>query len=411
MKYVKTLMSILALGLILVMAWRIASLHMADLIFTKSLQPDTMDIEETLLWNSEHSEALVQRALTGQQGALDVELIHHLLITRSYDGRLYTALAKQYSFDGNVVLASVTMQLAALMAPQRTDVQFDAAFYWLRQGDIAKGLGFIDKALSKNTLSYKSIFPVLLQLLERPESSFLIESMLVSERTWVTPFIVYALANTINFDLVRAVVARYELSQSDTSPRVRESLVRRLQKENLWLDAYFEWMSALSEVQLRHAGNVFNGNFEISPSAGGFDWIINKAPGIEVDINAAAGVGGSSALNIRFLGLKTPFKHVFQYMVLSPGLYGLLGKVKLDDLKAFRGVRWVVLCKDGGGRLSETDTFVGQGGWRSFETTFSVPVAGCPVQIIRLELVGQVALDYQTTGSVSFDELVIRRLD
>jgi len=410
MKHVKTLMSVVALGLILVMAWRIASLHMAELVFTKSLKPDTMDIEETLLWNSEHSEALVRRALTGQQGALDVELIHHLLNTRPYDGRLYAALAKQYSSDGNEGLASVTMQLAALMAPQRTDVQLDAASYWLRWGDLAKGLGFIDMALSKDTLSYKLLFPVILQLLEQPESSFLIEGMLRPERTWVAPFLVYALGNTKNFDLVRAVVARYESSQSETTQRVRDALVRRLQRENLWVDAYFDWLSFLSDEQIRHAGYVFNGDFEVSPLAGGFDWIIGKAQGVEAEINTAAGVGGSSALSVRFMGLKTPFKHVFQYMVLSPGAYSLLGKVKLDDLRAFKGVRWVVSCKEGGRTLGGTDTFVGQSGWRGFETTFSVPSAGCPVQLIRLELVGQVALDYQATGSVYFDELIIKRL-
>lgn len=408
--YFKIVFFVTVFGLLLFMASRVVSLHMAEFIFTKDSSQETV-IDDVLHWNSEHSEALLKSILNNQNEAFDMRLAHHLLNAMPYDGRLYAILARQYSLSGNNATASESMRIAALMAPQRTGVLLDAASFWLEHGDVAQGVDYIDRVLSKDTSSYKPLFPILLEFLERPESGFLIEETLRSERTWVVPFLVYALGNTKNFDLIRAVVERHESSQTETLQRVRDALVRRLQKENLWVDAYFDWLNGLSDEQMRHAGYLFNGDFEVSPSAGGFDWIFAKVPGVEAGINAAVGVGGSSALSVRFLGLKTPFKHVLQYMVLSPGAYSLMGKVKPDDLKAFKGVRWVVTCKEGGRTLVATDAFMGQSDWQGFEAKFSVPDVGCSVQLLRLELAGRVALDFQATGSAYFDGITIKKLD
>jgi len=410
MKYFKIVLLVPTFGLLFFMASRIVSLHMAEYVFTKDSNQDAV-IDDVLHWNSEHSEALLKSILNNQDEAFDMTRAHHLLNAMPYDGRLYAILARQYSISGDNATASEAMRIATVMAPQRTGILLDAASFWLEHGDIAQGLDYIDRALSKDSLSYKPLFPVLLQLLEQPESSALIEGMLRTERPWRVPFLVYALGNTKNFGLIRAVVERHESSQAETSPRLLDALVRRLQKENLWAEAYFEWLHDLSDEQMRHAGYVFNGDFEVSPSAGGFDWIFTKAPGVEAGIYAALGVGDSSALSVRFLGLKTPYKHVLQYMLLSSGTYSLTGKVKLDDLKAFRGVRWVVSCKEGGRTLGATDAFTGQSDWQGFEAKFSVPDAGCSVQVLRLELVGKVALDFQATGGVFFDEINIKKLD
>lgn len=400
------------LFLIAFLVWRITTLHMADLAFGEEGVRSNDITNQTLTWNPGHPEALLQRALSDNDVTHGMRVIQHLVSVLPYDGRLYAILAKQYSINGEVSLASRVMFIAMLMTPQRTGVQLDAASYWLQQGDIGKGLGYLDLVLSKDTQSYKHLFPIILQFLERAESRPLVVELLLRGHSWVNPFLVYALVNSGEFELVRAVVERYKSSQTDISWQIQNALVRRLQKENLWTDAYFNWLSALSVEQLRYNGYVFNGDFELSPSlsAGGFDWALTKAPGIEVNIIPAAGFGGSSALNIRFLGLKTPFNHVSQYMVLQPGSYGLAGKVKLDDLKAFKGVRWVVSCKDGGRVLGVTEAFSGRDDWRSFETTFSVPEK-CPVQVLRLELVGRVALDFQATGGVYFDHIVVKRLD
>lgn len=410
LKYLVMPLQIVSFVLLAVLSWRIASLHMAEHVFSTNLIQDTV-IDETLRWNGNHSEALLRRALANEELSFEEGHLNHLLNIMPYDARIYAILARQYSFNGSVEVATELMKVASSMAPQRSDVRLDAAAYWLNHGDPIYALGFIDSALSNNTVLYNRLFPVLLQFLERDDLIPHIEELFRSDRAWVVPFLIFAIDNSKNLDLIRTVIERYEASQTEMSHHVQAALIRRLQKDNLWGDAYFAWLSNLSDVQLLHAGYVFNGGFEVSPSAGGFDWIISKAPGVEVRINAASGVGNSTALSVRFLGLKTAFKHVFQYMVLSPGSYNLRGRVKLDDLRAFKGVQWEVICKEGARTLGASDTFKGQGGWRSFETTFSVPESGCPVQLLRLKLVGQVALDFHATGCVCFDDIAITKLD
>jgi len=409
-KYIKLAFTVTMLCFLIFLASRIVNLNMAEVIFTKNTSQDT-NIDDVLHWNNQHSEALLKSMLNKQDVAFDIKLAYQLLNAMPYDARLYAILARKYTRYESYAITSESMRMAALMAPQRTDILLEAASFCLEHGDIAQGLEYIDRALSKDTRSYELLFPVLLQILEQPQSSVLIEGMLRLERAWKVPFFVYALGHTKNFGLIRAVVGHHESSQADTSPRLRDALVRRLQKENLWDEAYFEWLNDLSDEQMRHTGYVFNGGFEVSPSAGGFDWIITKAPGVDAGIYAALGVRDSSALSVRFLGLKTPFRHVLQYMVLSSGTYSLTGKLRLDDLKAFMGVRWDVTCLEGGHTLGATDAFMGQSDWQGFEAKFSVPDAGCSVQVLRLELVGKAALDFQATGGVFFDEINIKKLD
>jgi hypothetical protein len=61
--------------------------------------------------------------------------------------------------------------------------------------------------------------------------------------------------------------------------------------------------------------------------------------------------------------------------------------------------------------LGASDRFLGSDQWRSFAMDFAVPATNCQVQLLRLELAGRVALEFEASGSIWFENLAITRVE
>jgi hypothetical protein len=61
--------------------------------------------------------------------------------------------------------------------------------------------------------------------------------------------------------------------------------------------------------------------------------------------------------------------------------------------------------------LGASDRFLGSDQWRSFIIDFAVPATHCQVQLLRLELAGRVALEFEARGSIWFENLAITRVE
>jgi len=118
------------------------------------------------------------------------------------------------------------------------------------------------------------------------------------------------------------------------------------------------------------------------------------------------------ALHVVFDGQRVRFQHVLQYLMLDPGRYQLQGRVRPDNLRTARGLRWRLYClsfgkPDESSLLAESTRFVGSDEWRLFTVDFTVPAKGCPAQRLRLELEGRAGLDFDVQGGIWFDDLSI----
>jgi hypothetical protein len=99
-----------------------------------------------------------------------------------------------------------------------------------------------------------------------------------------------------------------------------------------------------------------------------------------------------------------------QLLALPAGEYTLRGRVRADGLEASPGLIWAITCRGKKEyRIGQTGHFSGRSVWRAFETRFSVPAENCPAQILRLQLDGRVALDFEAKGSIWFDDIRIER--
>ena len=110
-----------------------------------------------------------------------------------------------------------------------------------------------------------------------------------------------------------------------------------------------------------------------------------------------------------FRGPRIQFQHVHQYMMLDPGPHTLHGRVRTDNLETPEGVRWSIYCAGSATALAHSAGFKGTDHWQHFAVPFVVPAKNCTAQMLRLELAGRSALDYQARGTIWFDELSVVR--
>src|SRR6185312_7568916 len=131
-------------------------------------------------------------------------------------------------------------------------------------------------------------------------------------------------------------------------------------------------------------GFVFNGGFEYPISNVGFDWLVPKQDGVNVEAQSIQGARGNRALRIEFVRKRWSGVPVQQYMVLAPGKYRFEGRGRADGLDTWIGVQWGLYCVQQGSpgrRLATSDRFRGTSEWVDFHDEFAV-AKDCPVQLL-----------------------------
>lgn len=149
-------------------------------------------------------------------------------------------------------------------------------------------------------------------------------------------------------------------------------------------------------------GRLRDGGFDAGNRDGLRGWHLASAKGVDARI-------ADSRLTVEFLGLRAPFRHLQQTLLLAPGQWRLSGKHRLARLDTALGVRWVLSCLDPAHVLAVGDPFKGDQDWQGFHLDFVVP-EDCPAQQIRLELASRIAADLEARGAVAIDDLVIDQL-
>jgi hypothetical protein len=176
--------------------------------------------------------------------------------------------------------------------------------------------------------------------------------------------------------------------------------------------AYYTWLQFLPPEQLANAGYLFNGSFEHPLSGLPFDWAIVNGSGVRIDVAARSDRQREHALTVEFGYGRVEFRGVQQLTLLAPGTYEFRGKYQ-GDLVGKRGLVWRIAC------ANTPNVVIGQSPmaigaspkWKDVAFSFTVPVGDCRAQYIRLDLDARMASETLVSGSISYDELAIARVD
>lgn len=388
------------------LAWRIVILGMADYTLKEIKDPDA-----ALGWYAKHPKAHLDMGMREISTRPEAALGHlrAAIEANPAESRSYAALGQLLENAGQKKLAGRAMETAGLLGPQRSDVQMDVTLYHLRQGNFPVALEHWSTVLRHQPGLRPKLFPYLLNGAEDPASAPSFEKLLEQPVPWWPDFFVHASMYAASPDTPRRL---FELSNKGVNklpPNALQAYLERLQKDGAWTEAWFTWLNSLSKEEIAQSGYVFNGSFEARLSNIGFGWVHKKNPAFVLETATTYGTTGERALHLIFRDLRIKFEHLYQYMLLPTGTYYLQGRARPDNLKASQGMQWAVYCLGKNEQLTVSDHFSGMDQWTRFRSQFTVP-AGCPVQVLRLELAGRIALDYDVSGGIWFDDIGIEKV-
>jgi len=393
----------------MLLVWRIVVTNMAEL----HLQGEEKDAAtRTLGWDKTNAQALFSEGVrvATTDPALAITYLAAAVRGNPTDGPTYAAIARLKEQAGELAEAEQAMQAAAQMAPRRVDVQLEAARFWFRRGDIARAMKHMDVVLTFGGSLREQIFPDLLKLAEDPATREIAHARLLKQRiTWWPQFFNHAAAKATSVETLRALFQMQADGPNAVTTEGLRAYLQRLQRENLWIESYLVWLNNLRKDQLNAIGNLFNGGFEEEISNLGFDWIVTPASQVVVDTASTYGATGHKALRVVFRGPRIQFQHVHQYLMLDPGAYSLHGRVRPDNLETSEGIQWSIYCVGNAKALAHSERFTGTDHWQHFTAQLQIPAQDCAVQMLRLELAGRSALDYEAKGAIWFDDLSIAR--
>jgi hypothetical protein len=391
------------------LAWRIVVTNMAEL----HLQSDEKGAAlQALEWQPTNAQALFSEGmrLAATNPPQAMARLQAGIRNNPTDGPAFAAIALLKEKDGQPVEAELTMQAAAQLAPRRVDVQLDVARFWFRRGDVSRAMKHLDVALTFGGNLHAQVFPDLLKLAEDPATRQAAYAGLLQQPvTWWPQFFGYAATKATSVDTLRALFQMQAGGPNAITTSEMRAYLQRLQQDNLWIESYFVWLNQLGNERLNAMGNVFNGGFEEPISNLGFDWIITPAPQVVVDAVATFGAIGQKALRVVFRGPRIQFQHIKQFVMLDPGTYTLRGRSRPENFEAAEGLQWSLYCVGATNALASSERFTGTDHWQHFSVQFKVPAQNCAVQMLRLELAGRSALDYEAKGAIWFDEMSIVR--
>jgi tetratricopeptide (TPR) repeat protein len=300
-----------------------------------------------------------------------------------------------------------------MRAADRLSRHENVAAYWLlrnsaKAGNYKAAIHFADGLLRADPQSDRFVVPVLGQISEDKDGAALLKAVLVSDPPWRGQFISQLPYNVTDARTPLDLLLALRTNPVPPTPAEIGPYIDFLVGHNFYGLAYYTWLQFLPPADLRHAGLLFNGNFEGELSGLPFDWKITAGAGVTVDVVPRPDKSGEHALLVDFQYGRVDYHSVKELVMLAPGTYQFNGEYK-GSLVGPRGMIWRVVCANGmvtnGG---ESPTIIGvTPNWQSVSFTFTVPAKDCPAQYVRLDLDARMASEHLISGSVLFDELQI----
>ncbi len=396
-----------------VLCWRILALGFGH-HYGGHLEEDRSATQLALAWSPRHAEALASAAyLAGDTPLRARELLNQAIASNPADGAAVLALAWQWLSEGKTALGDEAVELAANLKPSEARLRLEAGNYWLARERWDHAVAHWSVAIeAKPTLS-QQLFPVLLAVAENGATLPILKPLIADPPLWWGAFFHYAIENAIRLQTIRELFALRREATSSISLEERRLYIERLKSDEQWGEAYVAWLNSLTPEQLQRVGPLFNGGFEDEITNTGFDWHIIPSRNVLVETARTYGIAGERALHLVFREEQLRSQHLYQPLLLAPGGYQLVGRVRPDSLQGETGeLRWQIVCRNGSERrLADSERFLGLDQWRTFNLEFDVPEDDCSAQDLQLVTAGVLAAEHGLRGDIWFDDLRIHRLE
>jgi tetratricopeptide (TPR) repeat protein len=360
------------------------------------LEPANAEYRDLLGRNLALSVANLDEAIANYQSAV------HL---NPYDARSWLDLAGAYQVAGRTNEQAESVERAMEADPNTPHVAWEAANFFLIQGDREKALRYfgvvmandpqlVDAALQISWRATGDANQIVTQVLpRRPELylSFLHlliakQEVAASENVWEHLIALnQEFSPKLAFPYFRLLLAKQEVAAAQTAWQQAASVNRSLQ-------AYLP----------SHQNLVVNGGFEENILNGGFDWWYQSNPHAAVAIDTSEFSGGTRSLSITFDGQSADDPGIFQFIPVKPNTqYEFSAQYRSEELDTASGPRFSIADAYTGTSYVLTDDILGTNPWHPEQAQFHT---GPTTKLLLLKIVRDPASPL-IRGKLWIDEL------
>ena len=325
--------------------------------------------------NAEYQHLLGAAYFFGREDpAQALEHYRQAAVLNAHVARYQLELASVYHWQSRSEEEKQSLERAVRLDPKTPDVAWEAANFYLTQGDTVAALRqlriVVQNASSQSAtaldLAWRAshdIQQILQYAVEgNPQAHLLLLQLMIDrkEREAARQVWDHLWALNTPFPPQDAFPYFQFLVDQKQAPQARE----------VW-DRLINAYPALLPYKPAPGNLVVNSGFEEEILNGGFDWRYASSPQVAVSIDTLTFHGGARALALRYLGSSAD-AGVFQYIPVQPGTrYVLTGYVKAETVNSASGPRLAIVDAGKGTPLLLTDDIIGSSGWRLVRGEFT----------------------------------------
>ena len=311
--------------------------------------------------NFDLKESLVYVSKAIQQDPLEQEYWLNL-------ARIYQRVGKNKASEG-------ALENAILVFPTGYQGRWVSGNLLLQQGALEKALPHFSYILVNYPNQSPMVYDVLGKAINDPD--FILERIVPKDSASLKQYLFY-LYEARDQESAQKVWQKRDLFafKPDRNDTVRH--VDFLISRGELIEAFQIWKARLRDEGLSPSSDsdlITNGGFEKEKIlGGGFDWKIEKVPGVEMTFDSSTYFEGKNSLKVVFNGKENVnFQHVYQFVPLKPDTeYHLKANLKSQGVTTKSGVK-IEMVGVGAAFYKASEPLTGDNEWKELTVDFRTP--------------------------------------
>jgi tetratricopeptide (TPR) repeat protein len=314
-------------------------------------------------------------------------------------------VARIYARMGESQASERALKNGVLVFPTGYQGRWVSGILFLQQGAIEKALPHFSYILT----NYPNQTPFVYDILRKaiPDSDFILEKLVPKDPSSLKQYLTHLYEVGDKEAAQKAWGERssfgYKADRIGTLRHI-EFLISRGEGN----EAFKVWKARLQEegISLSDSDLITNGGFEKEKVlGGGFDWKIEKVPGVEISFDPSIAFEGKRSLKIFFDGKENVnFHHLYQFVPLKPNTeYVLKAIIKTRAVTTKSGPK-IEIIGIGSALHGVSEPLIGDNEWKEVIVTFHTP-AQSQVGMVRVRRDKTDKFDRYISGTVWIDHV------
>jgi hypothetical protein len=325
-------------------------------------------------------------ALVARDPGAAIEPYRAAVQLNSHSARYWFDLASAYQVLGDTSNQTWALEHAVDADPTTPDVAWEAANFYLVQGDNEKALREFHVVLENDP----SLANLAIQFCWRinPDVDALLSNVVPARSAAYIAFLDLLMAKQETAATAKVWAALMATSQTLEQRHVYEYLQYLLNHKDVD-EARLVWQQAaprfgLSSYLPTRNNLIVNGDFSLDVLNGGFDWQYQKQPSVTLTLDPSDFHGGHRSLLISFDGPGVTDAGIRQFIVVQPStLYQFSAYYKNGEIEGAGGPHFTIQDVDTQAVLYDSDELKEAGFWKSATGEFTTG-ADCRLLVLHV---------------------------